>query len=602
MIEVVRRFWRTLEGRERVKMLLTLAVLLASSLVQMLGVGSILPLMAVLSTPEIIQRNHWLHGLYTFLGFTSESHFLFFLGLCSLSAVLLSNAFLALNQWITVRVWGSIQHRLAVRLLESYLEAPYVVHLRRSPAELKRNVLDEAQGFAGIANLGLQLAASSFLILCITGLLLAVNPILSVFLGALMGGGYGLVYLVVRRRMARIGRERMDANLQRYKMVDEGLGGLKELKLLQRSSWTMRRFREASNTLTTTLARKSVLDTLPRYFIEVLGFGGILLVVLYLLASHADVRETIPLISIFAFAAYRMSPAMQSAYNSTMGLRFYAPVALTMESELRGVSDGRASEDNTGEEDMPLVFRSAIELRNVSFRFTSDRGYALREVTLAIPWGAFVGFVGETGAGKSTLADVILGLLHPETGEVRVDGVALRGGATRRWQRLLGYVPQDVYLADDTVERNIAFGLPPDRIDGNAVREAARLAQVNTFIEQELPEGYQTLVGDRGVRLSGGQRQRIGIARALYHRPEVLVLDEATSMLDGETEARVFSAIENVAHKITLIVIAHRLTTVRPADTIYLLERGTVTAHGTFSELLESNGQFKKMAQGKVDA
>jgi ABC-type multidrug transport system fused ATPase/permease subunit len=295
-----------------------------------------------------------------------------------------------------------------------------------------------------------------------------------------------------------------------------------------------------------------------------------------------------------------MLPAMQNAYGSTMGLRFFAPVASTMESELRSVTEARVSEDNEGEEQTPLPFRSALDLRNVSFRFTHDRGYALRDVTLAIPWRAFVGFVGETGAGKSTLADVILGLLPPETGQVLVDGVALRGGATRRWQRLLGYVAQDVYLADDTIESNIGFGLPPDRIDGDAVREAARLAQIHTFIEQELPEGYQTLVGDRGVRLSGGQRQRIGIARALYHRPEVLVLDEATSMLDGETEARVFSAIEKLAHELTLIVIAHRLATVRRADTIYLLEKGTVAAHGTFSELLESNEQFKRMAHGRA--
>lgn len=602
MVEVIHKFWRVLGHRERAKVLLTLAVLLASSLVQMLGVGSILPLMAVLSTPEIIQRNHWLHALYTLFNFTSEPHFLFFLGLCSLGAVLLSNVFLALTQWLTVHLSASIQCRLEARLLESYLQASYMVHLRRSPAELKRNVLDETLRVSGIANLGLQWVASGFLILCITGLLLAVNPILSLLLGALMGGGYGLVYLVVRRRMARIGSERMGANLQRYKMVDEGLGGLKELRLLQRTSWTMRRYRKAADTLTATLAKQSVLSTLPRYFIEVLGFGGMLLVVLYLLASHGNVRDTIPLISIFAFGAYRMLPAMQSAYNSTVGLRFYAPVALTMEEELRSVTETRVFENNGGDEKEPLAFRSEIELSNVSFCFTQDRSYALRDVTLTIPCHAFVGFAGETGAGKSTLADVILGLLPPETGEVRVDGVPLRGDTTRRWQRLLGYVPQDVYLADDTIESNIAFGLPPNMIDGSAAREAARLAQVHTFIEQELPEGYQTLVGDRGVRLSGGQRQRIGIARALYHRPEVLILDEATSMLDGETEARVFSAIENLTHEVTVIVIAHRLTTIQRADTIYLLEKGSVVAHGTFSELLEGNEQFKNMVRGRVNA
>ena len=390
----------------------------------------------------------------------------------------------------------------------------------------------------------------------------------------------------------------MVANLQRFKMVDEGLGGLKELRLLQRTAWTLRRFTKASDTLRATLAKQSVLATLPRYFIEVLGFGGMLLMVLYLLASHGDVRDTIPLISLFAFGAYRMLPAMQSTYNSAVGLRFYAPVVTAMDSELRSIIEVRAIESNEEEENRPLPFREAIDLCDLSFSFTQDRGYALRDISLSIPRHAFVGFVGETGAGKSTLADVILGLLPPETGEIRVDGVPLRGSAARRWQRLLGYVSQDIYLADDTIESNIAFGLPPDKIDGTAVREAARLAQVHTFIEEQLPQGYQTVVGDRGVRLSGGERQRIGIARALYHRPEVLILDEATSMLDGETEARVFSAIEHLAHEITLIVIAHRLTTVRHADTIYLLEQGTIAAKGTFAELLESSEQFKNMAHG----
>ncbi len=600
MLELMRRVWRVLESRERGTVALTLAVLLATSLVQMLGVGSILPFMAVLSNPELVERNRWLHALHTTLGFSSGHHFLFFLGVCSLGAVFLSNAFVALDQWITVRLLASITHRLEVRLFEGYLHAPYVFHLRRSPAELKRNVLDETVRFSGVASFGMQFVASGFLVLCISGLLVAVNPLLSLLLGALMGGGYGLVYLVVRRSMARTGRERLDANLQRYKVVDEGVGGLKELRLLRRTAWLMKRFRRATHTLTSTLARHSVLGSLPRSFIEVLAFGGLLLVVLYLLANRGDLRDTIPLMSVFAFGAYRVLPAMQNAYTSAVGLRFLGPVAATMEHELRRIGEVNASEEDGDDEVAPLVFQRAIEMRNVSFRFTEERGYALHDVNLTIPCRAFVGFVGETGAGKSTLADVILGLLQPERGEIRVDGVPLRGAATARWQRLLGYVPQDVYLADDTIENNIAFGLPPAEIKRDAVQAAAHLAQVDAFIERELPDGYLTLVGERGVRLSGGQRQRLGIARALYHRPEVLVLDEATSMLDGDTEARVFSAIENLAHEITLIVIAHRLSTLRRADTIYLLDRGTAVAQGAFSDLLESCEQFKRMARGRA--
>ncbi len=597
MVDLIRKYWGVLERREQRRVILTIVVLLASSLVQILGMGSILPFMAVLSTPEVIQSNQWLSALYENLGFTTESRFLFFLGLCSLGAVLFSNACLGLNQWTRVHLSASIQRRLEVTLFERYLHSPYLVHLRRSQAELKQNILHETLQFSGIGNLSLQLVASVFLILCITGVLLAVNPVLTVLLGAFIGSGYGLVYLVIRSRVAGIGRSRMDANLQRYKMVDEGLGGLKELRILRRTSWMMRRYTRAADTLTTTLASQSVLSTLPRYFIEVLGLGSMLVVVLYLLASQADVRAAIPLISVFAFGAYRLLPAMQGVYSTTTTLRFYAPVAEAMEGELRNVADTKHLDVGERNEHEPLTFWNQIELRDVGFGFSEDRGRVLDGVSLTIPAGAFVGVAGETGAGKSTLADVILGLIPPDTGGIRVDGSTLDGSSTTRWQQLLGYVPQDIYLADDSIENNIAFGLPPGQIDKNAVREAARLAQIHKFIDEELPEGYRTLVGDRGVRLSGGQRQRIGIARALYHRPEVLVMDEATSMLDGETEARIFAAVERLAGDITLIVIAHRLATIRRADTIYLLHKGAIAAEGSFEELMESSQQFRNMAQ-----
>ena len=599
MLNLIRKFWRILEQRERLKVLVTLAVLLGSSVVQMLGVSSILPFVAVLSSPEIIQKNHWLKSLYDLFGFTSDHRFLFFLGLCSLAAVLVSNVFMALNQRITVRVSASLENRLAVRLFDAYLNAPYVLFLRRAPSELKRNVLEETGRFSGTAMLFLQMAASVLIILSIAALLLTVNPLLSVAIGALVGGGYALVYLVVHRRLSRLGTLRMEANAQRFKMLDEGLGGLKELKVTQRTGVALRRFARAESDITGTAAWQTVLGTLPRFFIEVLGFGGMLLVVLYLLASHSDIRNTIPLISLFAFAGYRMLPAMQNAYNTLVGLRFYAPVVFTLEGELREANEAmaQAKAESAGEAE-PLAFQRAIELEQVSFRFSEERGYALREVSLAIPYRSFVGFVGETGAGKTTLADAILGLLPPESGEIRVDGVPLRGQTVRRWQKRLGYVPQDVYLADDTIEANIAFGLPPEEVDHEAVREAARLAQMQPFIEEELPQGYQTLVGDRGVRLSGGQRQRIGIARALYHRPEVLILDEATSQLDGETEAGVLSAIEGLSHQVTLIVVAHRLTTVRRADALYLLDKGALVAQGTFADLMAADAHFRRMAKG----
>jgi ATP-binding cassette subfamily C protein len=556
--------------------------------------------MAVLSNPEAIRDTWALSQVYSHLGFSSDAAFLFFLGVCSLVAIVASNACLGLNQWVTVHLSASIQERLEASLLDSYLHAPFEEHVRRSPAELKRNVLDETLTFSGIGKTGLQLLASCFVILCISTVLLLVNPVLSCLLGLVVGGSYAFVYLMIRRRTARIGELRMDANLQRHKMVDEGLGGLKELQILQRTGWIMNRYRKAANTLTTTLAKQSVLGTFPRYFIEVFGLGGMILVVLYLLAVQGDARAATPIISVFAFGAYRILPAMQQAYASTMALRFYAPVARHMQHELECARQRCNRTKQASRGDAPVSFQSRIELKDVSFKYSEDRSDALRGVSMVIDRGSFVGVVGETGSGKTTLANIVLGLLNPQTGRLLIDGKPLEGTMVGAWQRSIGYVPQDVYLADDTLKANIAFGLPSDEVDSEAVRDAARLAQLHDFVEGELPLGYETLVGDRGIRLSGGQRQRIGIARALYHQPEVLVLDEATSMLDGETEARVFSAVERLAGSRTLIVIAHRLATIRRADLVYLLEGGSLVDLGTYDELTARSSRFRNMALSRV--
>jgi ATP-binding cassette subfamily C protein len=575
-----------------------------TGLLQLFGVGSILPFVALLSNSDLVEKNHWLHGAYVFFGFTSVHRFLIGCGVLALAALLIANLGFVLTQWINVRVSWSIQHGIATRLFERYLRAPYVLLLRRSPADLKKNILEESQTVGGgVVQSLLQLAAAGFTVLVLTCLLLLVNPLLTLLIGGLVGGGFGLVYLLVRRSLQRMGDSRFDANTARYKAVDEGLGGLKELRVLGRSGGVLGQFSGASLRFVSQLSDQALISQLPRYLIEVFGFGGILLVVIYMMARQSDIRNAIPLISLFAFAGYRMLPAANQAYTCITNLRFFGVAVRTVAQEMRRAYDGPSSAPFVGSHGGAperLPFSHAVEVKNLHFAYSPERPAALLDVSLTVPYKSFVGIVGATGSGKTTLADVILGLLPPQAGELIVDGELLTAANLRAWQNTVGYVPQDIYLADDTIAHNIAFGVPPEKIDMEAVRRAAQMAQIHMFIEAKLPDGYETLVGDRGVRLSGGQRQRIGIARALYHNPEVLILDEATSMLDGRTEADLMQAIEALSHRLTLLVIAHRLTTVAQADRIYLLEEGRLEATGTYAELMQTSERFRKMA-GSVE-
>jgi ATP-binding cassette, subfamily B, bacterial PglK len=330
----------------------------------------------------------------------------------------------------------------------------------------------------------------------------------------------------------------------------------------------------------------------PRFALEAIAFGGMLLLILYLMARSGSFAGALPIIALYAFAGYRLMPALQQIYDAFTQLRFAGPALDALHQDLSSLQAADAQHGPLS----PLLLTQAIELNQVSYRYPNAPHPALKGIDLTIPAHSTVGFVGATGSGKTTMVDVILGLLEPQEGHLSVDGLPITAAKRRQWQRAIGYVPQHIYLADDSVAANIAFGVNPKDIDPQAVERAAKIANLHEFVVNDLPQSYATTVGERGVRLSGGQRQRIGIARALYHNPQVLILDEATSALDNLTEQAVMEAVNNLGHDITIILIAHRLSTVRQCDQIYLLERGEVKAGGTYEELAASNQQFKAMA------
>lgn len=581
---------------ERRRLWLVFAGVLAAAILETAGVASVLPFLTVIANPDAVQDNALLHWLFTALGFTSVNWFLLFLGSLTLGVLVLSNALRALVSWGMLRFIWMRNHSLSLRLLDSYLHRPYTFFLTENTAILGQNILAQALNIVtGVLQQLLEMIARALVLLFLIVLVIIVNPVLALVVAVSIGVLYGAIYLFLQRKLTRIGKKSLEANAGRFKSTSEAFGGIKWVKLMGGEATFMRRYAAHSYQYSNCNATAGVVSIIPRYALETVAFGGIILVVLYLLATGSDLAQVLPLAGLFTFAGYRMMPAVQQIFYGATQLRFNLAALDTLHEALQA---GAATAGHHDSRDIqPLPFKDRLELHGITFRYPGSGETVIPDLSLTIKAGSSIAFAGKTGSGKTTISDIILGLLPPAEGSMRVDGVEIGPENLRRWQRNLGYVPQDIYLQDDTVASNIAFSIAEEKVDMEAVERAARIANIHDFIVGELPNGYSTMVGERGVRLSGGERQRVGIARALYHDPAVLVLDEATSALDGATEKAVFTAIENVARVKTLVIIAHRLTTVRRCDVVYLIDDGRIIARGTYDELIESNAKFQEMAR-----
>ncbi|WP_406672105.1 ABC transporter ATP-binding protein [Natronospira sp.] len=592
-----KRLLSLLDDGDRRKLGLLLVLSVVAALLETFGIASVIPFLAVVANPEAALQNPWVQLAFTTLGFDSINSFLVFLGVAVFVLLVLTNAVTALTMWGLLRFAWMAGHRMSVRILKDYIFRPYEFFLDRNSAELGSNLLSEVwEVVRGVILPAIKLIATGVKALFIVALLVIVDPLLAGASVIVLGGLYGAVYVIVRRRVAALGRVRFDANRARFQAANEVFGGIKDVKVLGREPSYVMRFARASRTYANSQAAKQVIVMLPTQALEIIVFGGILLFVLYRLAFNGGLGEALPIIGLYAVASYRLKPSLTQAFDSLTALK-YAGVAL---DRLSGDLRPRDQVVDPDRQSLaPLALMGALDLRGISYHYPGTDVAVFDGFDLSIKANTSIAFVGTTGSGKTTLADIIMGLLRPQRGELFVDGVPLDDTRLGAWQNSVGYVPQQIFLSDISVAWNIAFGVPEADIDMAAVERAAKLASIHDFIVNELPNGYDTVVGERGVRLSGGQRQRIGIARALYNDPEILILDEATSALDGVTEDDIFSAVSGMKHAKTVVMIAHRIGTVRECDTIYLLEHGQITAEGTYDELLRSNETFRKMALGR---
>ncbi|MFN3994244.1 MAG: ABC transporter ATP-binding protein, partial [Tabrizicola flagellatus] len=597
MIGTYRKLFSLFDRTERRRFWILTGVMLLVAAAEIAGISAVLMLLNVLAAPETIQSSRTLSWLMHLSGLESAFSFQIGLALLVLCVVMAGLAVKALGTYATIRFSLMRGYAISSRLLAAYLSQPYAWFLDRNSAELEKNVLNEVDGLVDRVILPcLRLVANSLLVLAILGFLLLVDPLVTLFSGGVLGLGYGLIYLRFRGRLHRLGQVMMDAFENRFLVAQEATGGIKDVKLMGLEASYVRSYSTAARTAAQSGATMGAMSELPRFALEAITFGTMLaLILLLLLKSGGNVTEIVPTLGVIAFSTMRLLPSLQQIYHSLVALRGATAILDAIVTDFKSTPALPMADAVRTE---PLRLERALELDGVSFAYAQAEKPTLRGVDLVIPARTTVGIVGGTGAGKTTLVDLILGLLTPDEGEIRVDGVRITPENMRAWQGTLGYVPQTIFLTDETIASNIAFGVPKDQIDMAAVERAARIAALHDFVVSDLPQGYQTFVGERGVRLSGGQRQRIGIARALYRDPTLLIMDEATSALDNITERVVMEAVNRIRADKTIILIAHRLTTVKTCDTIFLMDRGRLLAQGSYDELLAGNATFRRMVAG----
>lgn len=589
-----------LDRREQGRALLVIAMIIISGFMESVRVASIVPLVAVIADESVVETNPYLAAVYQWFGFESPNAFLVALGVAVFAITLGSLTLTALTAYARIRFTAMRAYRLSRDLFNTYINHPYEWFLRRHTADLGQSALSEV---SQVISYGLS-PFMSLITGCVTAafmvtLLLIADPLLAVIISLALGGCYALIYAVTRQYLRRIGEERFEANRQRFRILNEAFGAIKDVKLLGLEKTFFNRFDLPARRFVVHQATKSIIGQLPQYGLQALAFAIVLLIVWYQLAVYNDVSEALPVIALYALAGSRLMPALQGIYNSAAKLRYAKRALDELHSQLTEpqVRSINASKRDTTQ---PLGLKNRLELSAVSYRYPGSPTWALHGVSLSVPAGAAVGLVGRTGAGKTTLVDVILGLLKPEAGRLSVDGVPISDANRRAWQQTIGCVPQHIFLADDTIAANIAFGVAPRDVDMAAVKRAARIANLHDFVAGELEQGYDALVGERGIRLSGGQRQRVGIARALYRDPDLLIMDEGTSALDNITERAVMEAVNSLARTKTIILIAHRLTTVSGCDRIFLLEHGRLAASGTYKQLVADSDHFRDMAASQA--
>ena len=602
MLKQLIELYHLLAPKQKRKLLQLQILVVLMALSEIASIVAIGPFMALVSNPDSLFEDGFAGSLYKFSGLSDPEHFMFWMGVGMLLILSLATAVSLFSIWRLSMYGAQVGAELAVRLYNHYLHQNWLFHAAGSSSQLTNKIAQETSRLTdGVINPFMQLNSRVFLVVLMSLALLIYNPLVALVGVSVFGGAYFFIFKFVRARVVRNGRTVTASQKVRFKLMGEGFGGVKDVILLGRQEIFCKQFELASGEMAKARGKNRVIGQSPRYIMELVAFGVIIFLILYLLASsEGDIGSVIPILSVYALAGVKLLPAFQQVYASVSQIRgslaAFEEVKADLVASLPDVAIGASLRGGKQSDDSILHVNKSVVFNNVCFSYPGSCQPVFKCLNIELKSNSVIGFVGASGSGKSTIIDLLLGLIEPDDGEILIDGVPITKENKRAWQNSVGFVPQSIFLSDSSISENIAFGIPSSNIDFGKVDRAANMAHLRELINQ-LPDGMQTTVGERGVQLSGGQRQRIGIARALYNDPDVLVLDEATSALDGITEKLIMDAIHDFSGKKTIVMIAHRLATVKKCDLIFLLDKGEVIDCGTYDELESRNDVFKKMTE-----
>lgn len=591
-------FFKTISGvmailttRQRKIFWLLQLLIIVSALVQVVSVASLAPFMAVVSDMSIIDSNKYLHYLYELSGSINHTQFLKYLGVATFLLIGIGSFISVLVIWASTLFAHNIGKSISNRLYSNYLHKSWLYHTMHSSAHLIKQIKETERMSVGIIAPILQINARLTLVISMVCALFIVDSTVAIVTLMIFTTCYLLIFTLIKKKVSHYGQMISIFSGNHSKLLVEGFGGIQEILLLNRQDYFTKKFTDANKQLVHCIGANEVISKIPRHLVELVAIGSIVLLIIHLLDAEAgNLSKFLPILGVYALAGLKLLPACQQIYSSAILITGNKNAFYLLEADLASSS---VLINNT-QKAIPII-KNNITLKNIHFTYPTKTEPSLNNISLNIPVNKTIGLVGTSGSGKSTLINVLLGLLSPQKGELMIDDQTISASHMLAWQNTLGFVPQNIFLSNSSVTSNIAFGLLDTQIDFDKIDTAIKLANLTEFIK-ELPDGINTMIGERGIQISGGQRQRIGIARSLYHNASVLIFDEATSSLDGITEKLIMEAIRGLSGKKTIVLVAHRLQTVRQCDIIYLMNEGKIVDSGRYQQLLENNVAFRNMA------
>ena len=558
--------------KDKIRIFILLVAVVVGSFLELLSVSLFQPFINLIMNPSAIRDSDIMGVVYDLLGVEQINMFLALLAGAIIIVYIVKNVYVIVEKNVIYKFSYRIQQNMSTKLLRAYMSEPYTFHLQKNISVLQRSMQEDTDQFTkGIIHM-LEMIAEVCVCIAIGIYLFIVSKSITIIVVGLLLICISLFFIVTKKYSSKWGREGQEYKSRIYQWMNQSLGGIKEIKVLGREELFIKQYDQFFSKYVRSLRLNRLIGAIPKYIIEMVCMTGMLLAVIFkIFWGQEDLVSFVPQLAVFAVAAFRLLPSV-GRINEHMAAVVYATPSLELiYNDLKEVETLKSIDQK---KDTSWKLKQIIEAKNVSYHYPDGEENVIADASFSIKRGEMVAFVGASGAGKSTLIDMLLGLLTPQNGAIYADGMDIKKNILT-WQKEIGYIPQTIYLSDDTIRNNVAFGIPETQIDETAVWHALEQAQLSEFVDS-LPKGVDTFVGDRGVRLSGGQRQRIGIARALYHDPEILVLDEATSALDNETETAVMKAIDCLQGQKTILVIAHRLTTIKKADRYFEVENGKV--------------------------